>query len=469
MIRQEVLLHPSRDKNLRTVSGGFIIAGLCMGFWNVIFQPYLVDFIPSESIFGLVMTFFSLFQIIPLIFISKVGDRIGRKRVYLAGIFLYIPSMVMFALAGHVTIAEPLFLIITPLLLTSLGFGINDPSMSSLIAESSKEEKRTSSFTIVNLGYWIATSIGPLVIRFFSEGIPMHYFFYGLVGGNTLLFCYYLFFLKEPLVIKDHTSNIVKQFLQAMKALVTLFAQIFISLFIYLLIPFYLVFRKRINTSRENKILNNVERELILFQDIFKNPGVKYAIGFFAFDSLVFGLSLSIFYGAIKYVYSYNETHIAMIQLVFNISTIICFIPLTKLSDKLKSNELITMSIIIGSLAFSSNIIAHFTLPEYRLYVLLVGWAGLGASVAFWVPGILTILTDYDKRRRAEIYGMVTGIKSLGWMPTAVIAGIILDRTIVRFGMIIPFIISLILLPIEIFLGIKFPVKEKEEKTKEKS
>jgi MFS family permease len=140
---------------------------------------------------------------------------------------------------------------------------------------------------------------------------------------------------------------------------------------------------------------------------------------------------------------------------------------LTKLSDKLKSNELLTMSILAGSLVFSCNIIAHFTLPQYRLYAILVGYAGLGASVAFWIPGVLTILTDFDKKRRAETYGMVSGIKSLGWMPTAVIAGIIIDKTIVRFGILIPFVISISLLPIEILLAIKFPVKEKEEKAEE--
>jgi len=93
----------------------------------------------------------------------------------------------------------------------------------------------------------------------------------------------------------------------------------------------------------------------------------------------------------------------------------------------------------------------------------LVGWAGFGASLPFWVPSILTILTDFDKSRRAEIYGTVAGIKSLGGMPTAVIAGIIIDRTILRFGLLIPFIISSTLLPLQIFLAYKFPVKEKIE------
>ena len=81
----------------------------------------------------------------------------------------------------------------------------------------------------------------------------------------------------------------------------------------------------------------------------------------------------------------------------------------------------------------------------------MIGWVGLGGSIAFWVPGILSILTDFDPKRRAEVYGMVSGIKSLGWLPTGIIAGFIIERTIETMGLLVPFFISIVLFPFELY------------------
>ncbi|MCG3222666.1 MAG: MFS transporter, partial [Candidatus Heimdallarchaeota archaeon] len=97
MAFKEAKLHPSRTINIRRMFFVFLINGLCNGFYNVILQPYLVDFIDSESLFGLVMTLASLAQILPMLLAAKVSDRIGRKRVYLAGTFLVIPAIILFA------------------------------------------------------------------------------------------------------------------------------------------------------------------------------------------------------------------------------------------------------------------------------------------------------------------------------------------------------------------------------------
>jgi hypothetical protein len=227
--------------------------------------------------------------------------------------------------------------------------------------------------------------------------------------------------------------------------------------------PFVLIYSRIKRNENQSKYAESVELDYNLFRDIFKNPVVKYAIAFFIFDAFVWGLSLNIYNGAVKYVYGYTENHIAIMQLVLNISTIVFFIPLTLVSDKLKKNELLVLSLITGSLFFTTNIIGHFTDPRYLLYVILIGWGGLGASIAFWVPGILSIITDFNPNRRAEVYGMVTGIKSLGWLPTGFIAGFIIERTIDNWGLLIPFLISIILFPVELFMAWKFPNNPREE------
>ena len=196
-----------------------------------------------------------------------------------------------------------------------------------------------------------------------------------------------------------------------------------------------------------------------LFGQIFRNPGVPYAIGFFILDALTWGLSISIFWGSLVIEYNFNEGHVSVLQLVFNLSTLIFFIPVTKFSDRLKKSEMLVLSLVTGFLFFSMNIIAFFALPQYRLYIIAIGWAGLGGSVAFWVPGILSILTDFDKQRRAETYGMVSGLHQLGWFPTSIIAGYIISR----FSFVAVFIISTILFPFNVWMAWKFPTKDVED------
>jgi MFS family permease len=206
-----------------------------------------------------------------------------------------------------------------------------------------------------------------------------------------------------------------------------------------------------------------VETNLNLLKEIFRNPGVPYAIGFFVLDALTWGLSVSIFWGAVVIEYGFNEGNVAILQLIFNVSTLIFFIPVTRISDKLTKPMLLFLSQLTGSIFFIANVIAYFVLDQYKLYVLMVGWVGLGVSVAFWMPGIMSIMTNFDKRRRAEAYGLVSGLHSLGWLPTAALAGIIIDK--INFLAI--FIISLILFPFNLLMAWKFPVIEEKENEEE--
>jgi MFS family permease len=457
MATAEIALQPGRETNIKAVFFLSLIWGLCSGFYNVILQPFIVDFVDSEFIFGVIMTVALFAQILPMILVGKVSDRIGRKRVHMVGFFLYVPAMILFALSGQFDMANPLFLIVSALLLVNIGFGAMDPAFTALVAESSQENKRASTFSILGLGVYASALIGPIVIRLLAGSVPLHYYFYGLIGGYTIYFLFQLFQLRESLSLSDFTTNFGKQFIQSSKALVHITVQFFVSITHFIVMPFLLFFRKSSEEKLTNQFLRNVEREMSLFEDIFKTKGVKYAIGYFIFDSFVYGLSLNIYNGAVKYVYAYTESQIATMQLVLSLSTIIFFIPLTKISDKFKRKEMLVMSQLAGSLFFTTNIIAHFTLPEYRLYVILIGWAGLGVSIAFWVPSVLSILSDFDKKRRAEVYGMVSGIKSLGWLPTGIIAGFIIEKTIDTMGLLVPFLISTVLFPITLFLSMRFP------------
>lgn len=495
MTFHEVKLHPSRKVNIRVLVIANLISGLIIGFYNVILQPFIVKLIEStgkhvnpEETLGMIMTLASLIQIIPMIFASKISDKIGRKRVVI-GSFIFLPiSMVLFGTSGLLSIkysfsyysfraSFPLgtafFSVITVtsfpatyalavaflgLSCTSIAFGFGDPAGSALVAESAEKKKTASSFSVINLAFYATGLIGPLVIRILTNKIEIWVYFFVLAALRLIMFLYQLFALKEPHIIPDFTPSVFKQFRQSLKAIYQMFLQMFRSIALYLSIPYYFIMRRSIQSERSD-YYKEVETNLKLFGDIFRNPGVPYAIGFFILDALTWGLSISIFWGSLVTQYNYDEGNIAVLQLVFNVSTLIFFIPVTKISDKLKKTELLLISQLTGGLFFISNIIAYFTLPQYRLYIIMIGWVGMGASVAFWMPGIMSILTNFDKKRRAETYGMVQGLHQVGWFPTAFLAGII----IARINFLAVFIISMVLLPFNLLMAWKFPTKDESE------
>ncbi|MHA1258622.1 MAG: MFS transporter [Candidatus Heimdallarchaeaceae archaeon] len=497
----EVKLHSSRRANIGTLVVINLLSGLVVGFYNVLLQPYLVRLIEitgkhenPEVFLGLVMTISAILQIVPMIFAAKLSDKVGRKRIIVASFLFYVFAMFLFGLSGNLTVkysiknyslsissiqeefvifkmikqaipvTSSLAIAILGLSLISVGIGFNDPPLQALIAESSEKKKQTSSFSLINLAFFSTGLIGPLVIRIFASKIDLNYYFYGIALGRMLIFIYALFALKEPLIVKDYKDSFLQQFIQSMKIIPLMLLEITKSIALYLSIPAFLA-RKRRKEKKLSKYFVEVETNLRLFKEIFKNPGVPYAILFFILDALTWGLSTSIFWGSVVLVYDFNESHISILQLAYNLSTLLFFIPVTKFSDKLKKNELLVLSEITGSLFFTCNIIAYFTHPSYRIYAIMLGWIGIGASVAFWVPSILSIMTNFDKRRRAEVYGMVSGLHQMGWIPVSIISGLIISH--INFLAI--FIISLILFPFNVWMAMKFPTDREETEKTEKN
>ncbi|MHA1115889.1 MAG: MFS transporter [Candidatus Heimdallarchaeaceae archaeon] len=453
----ETSLNPLRYSNIKTVFIANLILGLINGFYNVILQPYIVQFIKSEKKLGLILTISSMIQSSSLILTAKVSDKRGRRVTYLSSIFLFILAFALFSQSKN------LFIVISALLLFSFAFGIREPAIQALTAESSEEKKKTSSFTFVNLAFYSTGLVGPLIIRIFSQKVDLRIYFYLLFGGFVLLYIYQLFFLRESLLIENIKWSLKKDFIQSIISIPIIIKTFFTSFIRLVSIPFYLIRKKVLKGKKVNSnFLKEVEKEVELYNSIFKIPGLKYALSFFIFDSFLWGLSISIFNGSAILVYSFTEGDIAEFTLFFNFSTIVVFMIFVSFADKVKNNEILVMSEVTGSLFITLNIIAFFTTPTFRKYAIWIAWIGLGASVAFWVPGIQSIMTGFDTKRRAEAYGTVSGLQSLGWLPTSLIAGLIIEKT----SFLIPFLITLSFLPIDIYFAYKFPEREKDKSSK---
>ncbi len=453
MSLQEISLNPLRLTNIKTVFIANLLLGIVNGFYNVLLQPYIVQFIPSAGKLGLLLTISSLTQSVTLILTAKISDKKGRKIVYLSSLLLFIFSMLLFSMSWA------FLMVVAALLIFSFAFGLRDPAIQALTAESAEEEKRASSFSFVSLAFYGTGLIGPLTIRLVKESIDLRFYFFGLLGGFIVLYIFQLFNLRESLLIENIYWNIKKDFIESFKTIFIAFKQFLVSLVHFLLIPIVFIITKSSSSEHQNNwLINESKNEVELFSKIFKTPGVVYSLLFFIFDSFIWGLSISIFNGSSILVYGFTTNDIALFQLIFNLGTIVLFIPVTLFSDKLKKRELLMMSELIGSIYITFNIIAYFSNPIFRKIIIMIAWAGLGGSVAFWVPSIMSILTAFDAKRRAEIYGTISGIQSMGWLPTSLIAGLIIDKV----SFLIPFLITLTLLPLDLFIASKFPEKKIE-------
>ena len=57
--------------------------------------------------------------------------------------------------------------------------------------------------------------------------------------------------------------------------------------------------------------------------------------------------------------------------------------------------------------------------------LLLIGYAILGISIAFWKPSVALSLISIDPSNVSTNFGILSFIQRLGWVPTAAIAGLI--------------------------------------------
>lgn len=249
----ETSLNPLRYSNIKTVFIANLILGLINGFYNVILQPYIVQFIKSEKKLGLILTISSMIQSSSLILTAKVSDKRGRRVTYLSSIFLFILAFALFSQSKN------LFIVISALLLFSFAFGIREPAIQALTAESSEEKKKTSSFTFVNLAFYSTGLVGPLIIRIFSQKVDLRIYFYLLFGGFVLLYIYQLFFLRESLLIENIKWSLKKDFIQSIISIPIIIKTFFTSLIRLVSIPFYLVRKK---FSREGKLIQTSLKKL---------------------------------------------------------------------------------------------------------------------------------------------------------------------------------------------------------------
>ena len=118
------------------------------------------------------------------------------------------------------------------------------------------------------------------------------------------------------------------------------------------------------------------------------------------------------------------------------------------LANMVRKKHSLIVSELFGLGGFFTLILA-FTFWSLGYQVSLIPLLSVGNVLfalngATFIPSAQMILTDLDETRKAESYGIVDFLKGIGFLPTGIIGGYLIEE----FNYIIPFILS--------FFGILF-------------
>jgi MFS family permease len=181
-----------------------------------------------------------------------------------------------------------------------------------------------------------------------------------------------------------------------------------------------------------------------IWREIFKSPKKRAVILFFAIDMFIFNISLSIYGAGLRDQYNLTYEQMAFIAIWLSISTMIFQIPGGHLADKIGKKNSLIVSELFG-LAYFFVLILTFILWYLGFHMLLIPLLSIanilfGLNITTFIPSAQMIITDFDETRKAESYGIANFLKGIGFMPTGIIGGFLIESI----SYIAPFIITFI-------------------------
>lgn len=160
----------------------------------------------------------------------------------------------------------------------------------------------------------------------------------------------------------------------------------------------------------------------IAFANIFKKPISRWTAIAFALDSFSWGLPLSIANGIYIILFGVDVAFIATLTLILSLVRVILQYPAGMLVDHFGR----FFGLITGQIAGIMWIIMIFTaLAEFEPALLVLAYAFLGMSIAFWMPSVTLTFIEIDPSAVSTNFGILSFIQRLGGVPSAVVAGFI--------------------------------------------
>jgi len=383
-----------KRRNLWGMNALLLIDGFGGGMSIATFQPYILAFTGSMFLTGVLTTLGVILLTFPKPFIGKLSDRYGRKKIFLLG----TPNLILgFFL---IIIANNLFLLVMGVMILNLGSSFGSLGVYMFVSESSKESRRGFNF-------------GLIAFAFFGGGVFGKYFVtFGLFSDIRIYFVIFI---------------------------ILFFFEFLIQIFI-LFDPNPVIPVRMSNSSNNNKVPENIWKKLL------SNPKTKTIIIFFTLDGLIYGTSGALYIAGLSSFYDLSTENIAFISLWFSVSSTIFQIPAGHFADRIGKRKSLVISQIFGIGYFSFIILGFiawnlgFSLMLFLF--LIIGEFLQGICVSTFIPSEGMTVTDLDEtgKRKAEAYGIVSFIRGVGFIPTGIFAGFLIEYV----HYIAPFIITIV-------------------------
>jgi len=176
----------------------------------------------------------------------------------------------------------------------------------------------------------------------------------------------------------------------------------------------------------------------------------------FTFDIFVYSIALSIYSGGLNDYYNLSKENIAFISLWVNSGNAIFQIPAGRITDRIGNKKTLILSQFFGLGFFFTNIITVILWMNHirntLLVTLSIGYVLLALSVCTFIPAEQIILTDLGEQRKSESYGIISFFRGIGFIPTGILGGLIVENI----HYIAPFIFSAVGVIIELIFLLKF-------------
>ncbi|KKN30417.1 hypothetical protein LCGC14_0834250 [marine sediment metagenome] len=394
-----------KRRNLWVLNLCNLLYGIGIGMFNVVYQPFVLDLTSSILFTGIIVTIGGIVQFLPLPVIGRLSDRIGRKKVILCGILLYLIGLAFLIFSE----SNNLSLLVVGIIFYFFGVAMHTFNINISVAENSDKKK--------GLLY----------------GLMLFSFFGGTILGSFLV-----------LIGKTFDTRF--------------FFQIFIGLLIIeaMIIIFFIYEKSKPYSNQRIKLKKSNESVQSMWQKMMKTPKSKAILIFFTLDIFVYSIGLSIYSAGLRDFYNITREELAIITIVFNASNMIFQIPGGHLADKIGKKKSLILSQYFGLAFFSINIIAFFVwaggFEAFLLPGLIISHIPFAMSVCTFIPSEQISLTDLDETRKAESYGIVGFIRGIGFIPTGYIGGFLMENV----HYLAPLIISFSLIFIEIWYLFKY-------------
>lgn len=289
------------------------------------------------------------------------ADRYGRKKLIVVGLFFSILGLSALTISDVNIIGS-----VIGIILFNVGIGFYDPPLQGLIHES------------VNTKRGLA---------------------YSLIYNSSSI------------------AGILASILVQMEGRTTINLQLTLSVLV-------LVVATIINLVVLRDILPNNKKIYFPLMKILTRPISKLIVIAFLIDAFSWGIALSIANGVYIILFEVDVSFIATLSFVQTIFLVIFQYPAGFLVDRYGR----LFGLIVGELAGITWIFLSLfaiLLMDFALTFLILAYIALGISIAFWSPAITLSFISIDPSNASTNFGILAFISRMGWVPSAMIGGLI--------------------------------------------